>query len=145
MVAMRGQDMGKVVIEFTITNFGDRVLCEAGHLPADKVRQTRVKGIVDTGAAMLVLPESVSRHLGLPKNSETKVRYADNRTAQRDIVEQAEVEILGRKNIFTAVVEPSRTDALIGAIVLEALDLIVDCKHQKLEPRDPHQILTEIE
>jgi len=40
-----------------------------------------------------------------------------------------ELEICGRKGVFEAVVEPAKTYALLGAVVMEALDLIV-------EPRD---------
>jgi hypothetical protein len=41
--------------------------------------------------------------------------------------------------------EPDRADALIGAIVLEEFDLLVDCASQPLRPREPDSILTEIE
>jgi hypothetical protein len=44
-----------------------------------------------------------------------------------------------------AIVEPKRTSALIGAIVLEQLDLLVDCQRQRLIPRDPSGPLYEIE
>jgi clan AA aspartic protease len=114
-------------------------------MPADQIRSTTVNGIVDTGAAMLVLPESVAQQLGLPKTGEANVRYADHRTANRNIVGEVEVEILGRRNTFTAIVEPGRSDALIGAIVLEALDMLVDCRTQTLHPRDPDRIIAEIE
>lgn len=45
---------------------------------------------------------------------------------------------------------PERTflphaDVLIGAIVLEDLDLLVDCRTQALQPRDPRGIIVEIE
>jgi clan AA aspartic protease len=137
--------MGRVAVDMAITNEGDQILAEAGYLPADQVRRTTIQGIVDTGAAMLVLPESVAAQLGLPKTGTTSVRYADHRTATRDIVGRARVEILGRTSVFEAVVEPGRSTALIGAIVLEALDLMVDCKNLTLHPRDPNQIITEIE
>lgn len=137
--------MGRVTIEAKITNGADVVLHESGHLAADQVRQLAVRGIVDTGAAMLVLPETVARHLGLVKTSEANVRYADHRTANRDIVGNVRVEILGRHNLFSAIVEPGRTDASFGAIVLEALDMLVDCRTQSLHPRDPDRIIAEIE
>jgi clan AA aspartic protease len=137
--------MGRVTIDAKITNGADVVLAEAGHLPAADVRQMVVKGIVDTGAAMLVLPESVARQLGLAKSGETSVRYADHRTATREVVGKVQVEVLGRNDFFSAVVEPGRTDALIGAIILEALDMVVDCRTQTLHPRDPNQMMTEIE
>jgi hypothetical protein len=47
--------------------------------------------------------------------------------------------------VLSGVVEPQRNDALIGAIVLEELDLLVDCATQSLYPREPDSILTEIE
>jgi predicted aspartyl protease len=94
---------------------------------------------------MLVLPETVARQLSLVKSGEATVRYADHRTATREIAEDVDVEILGRRNTFTAIVEPGRTDALIGAIVLEALDMLVDCVTQTLHPRDPERIFAEIE
>jgi len=35
--------------------------------------------------------------------------------------------------------------ALIGAIVLEDLDLLVDCQNQRVVPRDPSGAIYEIE
>ena len=145
MVRQGEETMGRVTIDAKVSNVGDRILADNGHRSVDQIRQVTLRGIVDTGAAMLVLPESVARLLGLPKTGEANVRYADHRTATREIVGEVEVEILGRKNIFTAIVEPGRTDALIGAIVLEALDMLVDCRTQTLHPRDPDRIIAEIE
>ena len=73
------------------------------------------------------------------------LRYADGRMAQRDRVDGVHLTCLGRDSVFNAVVEPNRDSALIGAIVLEDLDLIVDCGAQKLAPRDPKGIISEIE
>ena len=73
------------------------------------------------------------------------VRFADNRREKRQIVNNVWLQLLGRDGVFSAVVEPARDDALIGAIVLEELDLLIDCKSQVLYPRDPNLILTEIE
>jgi hypothetical protein len=47
--------------------------------------------------------------------------------------------------VFTAVVEPNRKTALIGAIVLEDLDFLVGCTGQRLIPRDPRYVVSEIE
>ena len=137
--------VGRINIEFDIANSEDLVRAKDGTLPRNKVRRATVSGIVDPGAAMLVLPESIAKQLGLPRGKTVKVRYADGRRAQRREAKAALIKILGREDIFTAVVEPKRSDALIGAIVLEALDLLVDCKHQRLIPRDPSGPVYEIE
>ena len=55
------------------------------------------------------------------------------------------LQLLGRHGVFSAIVEREREGALIGAIVLEELDLLVDCTSQSLHPREPGGILAEID
>ena len=137
--------MGRIDVEFTVANYTDVVLRDQGLRADDAVRRTRVHGIVDTGAARLVLPQRVADELHLKPTGTTTVRYADNRTAQRTIVGDVWLELAGRASVFSAVVEPDRETALIGAIVLEELDLVADCATQSVHPRDPHGMITEIE
>jgi predicted aspartyl protease len=101
--------------------------------------------VVDSGATRLVLPQSVVKQLGLKPSSEVPVRYADHRKSKRKLVGNVHLKLQGRESVFSAVVEPRRTTVLIGAIVLEELDFIVDCTRQQLRPRDPEGILSEIE
>lgn len=137
--------VGRFSVEFQVANGGDVIKSKEGTLAQDQVRRLTIRGVVDSGAALLVLPKSLVQQLGLPLGSKVKVRYADGRTRTRDTAQFAQVEIQGREATFTAIVEPSRSDALIGAIVLEGLDLLVDCLHQRLVPRDPRYIIAEIE
>jgi predicted aspartyl protease len=128
-----------------VANYRDIIAAEMGVLEADKVRRARISGVVDTGASQLVLPGKIAKQLGLPKSDRIKVRHADGRKASRDLADDAYIEMLGRHGTFRAIVEPKREDALIGAIVLEAFDLLPDCVRQRLVPRDPKFILSEIE
>jgi predicted aspartyl protease len=120
-------------------------LAEAGHLEPAKIRRARIAGVVDTGAVHLVLPKATVDELGLPQTGTVNVRYADQRRAKRGMVQRVWLRLLGRAQIFSAIVEPKRKDALIGAIVMEQLDLLVDPVTQKLSPRDPSGIIAEIE
>ncbi len=138
-------DMGQVMTEITVANYEDVLRSKAGTLAPERVRQIKLEGLVDTGALRLVLPATVVKQLGLPTVDKVKVRYADQRTAVRLRVGNAWVKLQGRASDFTAIAEPKRTTALIGAIVLEELDFVVNCITEKLEPRDPKQIVTEIE
>jgi clan AA aspartic protease len=138
-------NMGRVSITAKFTNLDDLVRARDGVLPQEQVRQSTEPSIVDTGAAMCVISQDMADRLGLPFNSEVNVRYADNRTAKRTIVDHLEVEIMGRRSTFRAVVEPNRTEPLIGVIVLEDLDLLVDPRNQTLHPRDPAMQTFEIE
>jgi clan AA aspartic protease len=137
--------MGRVTVDLELRNNNDAVMAEMGQLAPDKVRKITVRGVVDTGAAQLVVPQRVVAQLGLEKIGEASVRFADNRREHRDVVKNVALTLQGREAIFNAIVEPNRDDALIGAIVLEALDFVVDCTGQKLVPRDPDRIFAEIE
>jgi predicted aspartyl protease len=137
--------VGRFSIEFEVANNKDVIKAEEGIILPGQVRRARLSGVVDTGATRLVLPLSVVTSLGLPDTGSVAVRFAGGRREEKQIAGQVLVEILGRSSVFTAVVETGRTDALIGAIVLEELDLIPDPTRQALVPRDPRGIFAEID
>jgi hypothetical protein len=83
--------------------------------------------------------------LGLRETGQITVRFADGRREPKTVVGDAQLEIQGRSSVFSAVVEPGRADALIGAIVLEELDFVPDCTRQALSLRDPHGLFAEID
>lgn len=64
---------------------------------------------------------------------------------KREGAEGVYLQLLGRHGTFTAIVEPKRKTALVGAMVLEDLDLLVDCTTQQVVPRDPRGAMYEIE
>ena len=145
---MRWKDiklMGRISMPITLANNQDRALADAGFLSEDQVRRVTLVGVVDTGATRLVIPESAAIQLGLPSAGQVKVRYTDNRSTSKELVDQVHVTLLGRDSVFKALVEPDRKDALIGAIVMEDLDFLVDCTNQKIYPRDPDMIVSEVE
>ncbi len=142
---MREKNMGRFKVDVELANNKDVMKAEDGLLDPDKVRRITIQGVVDSGAARLVLPAAVIKQLGLVPTTKVKVRYADGRTATRDQVGAVYLKLLGRDSVFRATVERNRDTALIGAIVLEDLDLLVDCSNQRLLPRDPKFVVSEIE
>ena len=137
--------MDRFAVDVKLLNNHDVHLVAAGTLVPERIRQVQFRGVVDSGAAKLVLPASTVTQLGLTAIGEATVKYADLRTATRPVVEEVRLELLGRHGTFSAIVEPDRTTARIGAIVLEDLDFLVDCTKQRLVPRDPDRIVSEIE
>ena len=57
--------MGEISVDFELENPIDRGILERGLGEQSSVRRTRVQGIVNTGAIMLVLPQNVVERLGL--------------------------------------------------------------------------------
>ena len=140
------QQMGRFSVDVEIANNQDLTRAKFGTLPPAKVRRQTIRGVVDCGATRLVLPQALARELGLPiKKKKVRVRYADGRQVMRTEVDEVRLFLLGRDGIFTAVVEPKRDTALIGAIVLEDLDFLVDSAKARLLPRDPDYVVSEIE
>ncbi len=145
MIRHKDDEMGRFSVEIEVANDEDLVRAKDGLIHADAVRRERVRGVVDSGATRLVIPKAVADRLGLEVTGTAQVRYADGRTGQRPIVQRVHLRYGDRDSVFNAIVEPGRDSALIGAIVLEDLDLLVDCTGQRLVPRDPNQIVSEAE
>lgn len=145
MVPARDKKMGRFKVEVELANNDDMALVRRGILTREEVRRVKVIGVVDSGASGLVLPTAVAKQLGVPVTGKVKVTYANRRSSQRDKVEGVYLDLLNRHGIFTAHLEPKRDTALVGAIVLEELDLLIDSRQERLFPRDPKMYTTEAE
>jgi len=132
-------------VEFVVASNRDVVTAKPGDRIPDSGQTSDLSGVVDSGAARLVLPQRVVDELQLQLRAKRSFRYADRRRERRPSLATCGSSYFGRHGVFSAVVEPDRDKALIGAIVLEELDLVVDCGTQSLYPREPDSILTEIE
>ena len=89
-------DVGRFKLELKLANNDDVSAAERGDLDATKVRRLTIPGVVDSGAAHLVLPEAAAKTLGLPGKGKAMVRYADGRTVERPRVKGVYLELLGR-------------------------------------------------
>ena len=121
--------MGKTFEKVRMWNIFDGEKIEKG-----KMSPIEVESQIDSGAVRVVLPESLARKMKLQSRGKINVRYADMRVAEREIVGGLVLEIQGRLEDTTAIVEPDRKVPLIGQIVLEALDLWIDSRNGKLVP-----------
>jgi clan AA aspartic protease len=118
--------MGKVYAKALLVNHIDEMAVELGVKRTEEVREVEVNGLVDTGAMLIVLPQTIADQLGLTPIRKVTVRYADERRARKSLVRDIRVEIIGRDMVTEGLIEPKRTEVLIGRIVLEGLDLKVD-------------------
>lgn len=89
---------------------------------------------IDAGATLLVIPEKVVKELDLPIIRQQNVKYANEDVQERSVVWGVEVTLCGRTGVFEAIVEPKKNYALTGAVVMEALDLIVEPRSLGIYP-----------
>ena len=127
--------MGEVKVKVELENYDDRAVARRGLLAEDQVRRERVDIVVDSGAVMLVLPQDLVEALGLPTLRKAIVTYADERKEERNVAGVVSVKVAGRSVETSCVVGPPGSEPLLGQIVLEEADLLVDCANHRLIPR----------
>ena len=130
-----GASVGEIVVEIELENAGDFDRFEAGELCDADVRRAVVSAVADTGAIMLALPEDVVDQLGIEWLGSIATTYADGRRGQLPIAGSLIVRIDDRWMSTECIVLPRGAEALVGQLVMEALDLIADCVNQTLSPR----------
>jgi predicted aspartyl protease len=128
--------MGEVRVEIELENYRDRVLAEHGHLDPARIRRERVRVLADSGATVLLLPQDLVERLGLQVLDEKAVvTYADERKEELAIAAGLTVRVGDRSMVTDCLVGAPLSRPLLGQIVLERLDLLVDCAQGKLTPR----------
>jgi clan AA aspartic protease len=121
--------------ELTLENERDRILAEAGYLDPAAVRRARVDALVDTGAVMALLPQDLVEQLGLPTDGNIIVTLANDQRVELPRARHLSLAIGDRQMDTDCLVGPPQSEALVGQLVLERLDLIVDPLRQRLTPR----------
>ena len=128
--------MRDVYVEVELTNYQDQVLVEHGYRDASSIRKERVRLWADTGSTLLALPQDLVEKLGLRiTDQKVIVTYADGWKDEWPVARGVTVEVGDRSMITECLVGPPRSEPLLGQIILERLDLFVNCAEGKLVPR----------
>ncbi len=128
--------MGEIRASVTLENRDDRGAVRLGLRAEADVRRTTVEGVVDTGAVESRHPRGDRNGAGAPGLGTRTVVYADERREERPVTDVT-IEIGNLATRTEAIVGPMGSEVLIGQLVLEALDLIADCRRRTLAPRHP--------
>ena len=127
--------MGEIKVKIGLENFGDRFMYIENKIEEKDIRRYETDAVVDTGAVMLILPQDVVEELGLKILRTVVVTCADERKEERPVAGTVTIKIGKRFMNTDCIVGPPASEALIGQVILEELDLIPDCQKQTLTPR----------
>jgi hypothetical protein len=116
--------------EITLSNPFDEVRVECGVLK--EVRSVTLMAMPDTGAWTLVINEKTRQQLGLVIKGSIKATLANGYTTTYSQTEAVEIQWKDRCTIQQALVVPEADDILLGALPLEAMDLLVDPVNEEL-------------
>lgn len=115
--------MGNVVVNMRLTSITDPPVTVA------------LRALVVTGAVLTLLPQDVVKHLRLRTIGTVIVRLADEQRKEMPKAGPVLIEISGRSGYFDCLVGPPNCEPLVGQLVLEELDLIVDSAQQRVTAR----------
>ena len=124
--------MGLVYADITLRNAGDITIAQRGITNDQEIRQATVTAMVDTGAATLVINENLRLQLGLKIEEDYVAELADGSAQTYALTETVQIQWKNRRTVCQAVVVPNATEVLLGAIPLEAMDLVVNPSKQEL-------------
>lgn len=129
--------MGKVEVKFTVINRDDIANAQGGFIKPESVRKLELIGLVDTGSDGLCLPIKYINQLGLKEVGHSKRKTANGDVLRR-IFGDVMLNIMGREAPFRVSELPDDIPPLIGFIILETFDFVVDPKNQILTGNPEH-------
>ena len=102
----------------------------------EELEEGDTKALVATGAIDLCVPRHVAQQLKLEVVEQRQVRLADGRSEVVDYVGPVRVEVFGRQAFTGAMVLGEQV--LLGAIPMQAMDVLVDPRRHQLVPNPAH-------
>lgn len=139
-------NMGTTYADIELINSLDLALLRRGSIPESEIKRTKVRALVDSGASLLTIPESIRDQpesirdqLELQKVDEQQAELADGSLIAVDVVGPVEVRFMNRKAITAAMVVPQETEVLLGAVPRQMMDILIDPKQDRLivNPKSP--------
>jgi clan AA aspartic protease len=123
--AEQGMPVGIVYADITLTNTYLR-------------KSVVVRAIVDTGTTHMIVTAGIARELGfdLEETSTYSLTVADTRRVRVPRIQPVEIRFLDRTYLTEAAVLGD--ECLMGVLPLEAMDLVVDPKLQRVTPNPAH-------
>jgi clan AA aspartic protease len=135
-ISSPNRPMGAVRVTVKLTNAIDEALVHRGMLNPNLLRVCEIEALIDTGAVRTVLPQAIAEKLGLRIRGQQIAQFANGIEESVGLTEPVIIEIDGRETTEATFVTGNMV--LIGQTVLETLDLLVDCKNQRLIPNPEH-------
>ena len=134
--------MGTVYADISLKNVKDKHKAELGLMEEHEIRQITVEAMVDTGTMSLIINEELRQILGLGVLGERQATLANEAKETVKIAEPVEVHWKNRDTICKPLVMAGAGKVLLGVILLEDMDLVVDPVRQELTGAHGDEIVT---
>lgn len=130
--------MGLVYADIVLTSVEDVMLAKRNIIGVEEIKQVKLNMLVDSGAYMMAINETIQSQLELPFIEKRKVQVADSRVVEYDVVGPVHVKFANRKATCNAFVLPGDSEPLLGAIPMEEMDVLIHPQRQELIVNPEH-------
>ena len=130
--------MGVVHADIELINAGDIEMVRRHMMDKEDVKRMVVNMLVDSGAYMMAINESIQQQLDLPFVDTRKSIMADGSIAEHDVVGPIIVKFKNRTATCNALVLPGDNEPLLGAIPMEEMDVIIHPLRQEMMVNPEH-------
>jgi clan AA aspartic protease len=130
--------MGLTYADIELINVVDYENARRNIVGEDEIRRLHINVLVDTGAYMMAINETIQSQLELPFVEKRKVQVADSRVMEYDVVGPVMVRFANRRATCNAFVLPGDSEPLLGAIPMEEMDVLVHPQRQELIVNPDH-------
>ncbi|MEI6521907.1 MAG: retroviral-like aspartic protease family protein [Bacteroidota bacterium] len=130
--------MGLVYADIELINAAEKVMAKRHLIGDDEVNSIRINMLVDSGAYMMAINETICQQLNLTPTGKRKAQMADSSVVEYDVVGPIEVRFKNRDTACNALVLPGDSEPLLGAIPMEEMDVLIHPLRQELIVNPEH-------
>ena len=136
--------MGLVYADIELINSGDLEMVRRNYMDKDEVKRMYINMLVDSGAYMMAINESIQEQLQLPFIEKRKSIMADGSIVEHSVVGPIVVKFQNRQAVCNAVVLQGSNEPLLGAIPMEEMDVIIHPKRQEMMVHPDHPYFAQL-
>jgi clan AA aspartic protease len=132
--------MGIVYAEIELINADDVAFAKRHIIGEEEVKRMKVNMLVDSGAYMMAINESIQEQLNIPFKEKRKAQLANGSIVEYDVVGPIEIKFKNRSAVCNAFVLPGDSEPLLGVIPMEEMDVLIHPLRQELivNPEHPY-------
>jgi clan AA aspartic protease len=129
-----------VYAEIELINSDDLALAKRHYIGEDEIKRISVNMLVDSGAYMMAINESIKEQLNLKEKGKRKAQLADSSIVEYPVVGPIEIRFKNRDTVCNALVLPGDSEPLLGVIPMEEMDVLIHPLRQELivNPEHPY-------
>ena len=127
-----------VYADIELINADDIAFAKRNIIGEDEIKRVHISMLVDSGAYMMAINETIQQQLDLPIIEKRKVQVASDEVIEYNVAGPIRVHFANRTAICNAFVLPGDAEPLLGAIPMEEMDVLIHPQRQELIVNPEH-------